>query len=133
MIRRLSLFFLFPLVLGPKIVDAQVAEGRYDYVTSVLVRDDNYVAIKLWTIGVGAGFRAPQGQACGNPGFGEFRYPLTDARTVAWMRLAIMSMVTRTKVYVLTDGCMPPRPGAGASVVSIKGFAACLPEGTQCP
>lgn len=112
---------------------SQTQADTYDYVASVFIKDDGYVRIKVWTVGTGAGFRAPQGQGCDNM-FGEFKFPITDERTKAWLSLAQTSMITRSKVYVVTRGCTAPRVGQAAQLVSVVGLAACRVDvAAQCP
>jgi hypothetical protein len=114
-----------------------VAQGQlgetYDYVASIFLKDDGYVRITVWTVGTGEGFRAPQLQGC-TSGFGELKFPITDERTKALLSLAQTSMITRSKVYVVTRGCTAPRVGQGAQLVSVVGLAACRVDApAQCP
>lgn len=95
------------------VVVATLATGRqpdqeppgetYIYVWKVLVGQDNYLYINPWR-----NFNASQIQktgGCNNPWWARSKYPLTDERTKAQMRIALASLITRLPVFVSTQGC----------------------------
>ncbi len=130
--RRAVYIAIIAMVLCQSVLGTSTVGETYDYVTSVLVQDDNYLVISVWTTGTGRGYRPSQGSACANSAYGRSKYPMTDERTKAWMRIALASMVTRTRIHILTDGCSQ-LPHSGGSVVEIVGVAACRGDDARCP
>jgi len=118
------------ILVGATAVKAQVSGVVYERVVSVQVKDDNFVVISV-VDSRGVRRSLPQYTGCGNA-FGEFKFPITDERTKAWLRIAMASLITHTKVYVRADGCAPVRPGVGGAV-SIVGIGLCKANDNQCP
>src|SRR3712207_4038520 len=75
-------------------------QEEYGYVASVYVRDDNYVYIQVWSQASGRAFKPSQASTCGTGSAGRSKHPITDERSKAFMRLAVASFVTRSKVIV---------------------------------
>ena|SRR6266513_4194 len=72
----------------------------YDYVVKVNAGNDGYLYISV------KGNFSDQ-HHCSNPAFGRSSNPLTNEATKAEMNIAMASFVTRKKVHVWTDGCIP--------------------------
>jgi hypothetical protein len=86
--------------LSPPAVASAATAARYAYVTKVNVGEDSYVRIS-----VAADFQASQAGNCTLPAVARSRYPLTDERTKALLRVALASLIMFTTVEVTTDGC----------------------------
>ena len=72
----------------------------YDYVYKVSIggSGDNYLYIN-----VPGNFSTSHG--CSKPFYARSLYPLSDERTKAWLQQATASLLSRTPVYVETNGC----------------------------
>ncbi len=75
----------------------------YVYVWKVFVGEDNYLYLNVYRNFTDSHVQKSGG--CSNPWYARSRYPLSDDRTKAWMRIARASLVTRTAVFVTTEGC----------------------------
>jgi hypothetical protein len=99
--RRVRTLILAVFVVVGAMSPAFAAHGEYyDYVRAVHTGDNSIVSIT-----VPGNFSSDHG--CSQPWWARSKFPVSDARTKAQMTIAMSSLLTRKKVYVVTDGCTP--------------------------
>jgi hypothetical protein len=109
-------FAVLPLCTTLQVAGSALAQpplGYYDYVSKVVIKDDN----RVW-INVAGNF--DQRHGCDNTAFGVSSTSLASDSGKAFLQLALASLLSRTKVYVEVSGCSEATHGpswSGSPVV----------------